>query len=120
MVRTFRPEPDTRAVIKPKPAALWLFVRDFQPFTSPDAFDAFVVYAPARLTQQGRDPAVAVTTVLPSQLDDISGEPSFIGTALRNLPLGRAVLAKRATGAALTHAKGLPHAINTQATTRRA
>ena len=28
-------------------------------------------------------------------------EPSFIGTALRNLPLGRAVLAKRATGAAL-------------------
>jgi len=120
MVRTFRPEPDTRAVIKPKPAALWLFVWDFQPFTSPDAFDTFVVYAPARLTQQGRDPAVAVTTVLPSQLDDISGEPSFIGTALRNLPLGRAVLAKRATGAALTHAKGLPHAINAKTTTRRA
>ena len=117
MVRTFRPEPDTRAVIKPKPAALWLFVRDFQPFTSPDAFDTFVVHMPAGLSQQRRNTAIAVTPILPSQLNDIGSETIFIGTALWHFALGRAVLTKCATGTAFTHAKDLSHAVNAKTTT---
>ena len=120
MVWTFRSEPNTRAIIEPKPAALWLFVWDFQPFTPPDAFHTLVVHRPSRLPQQGGDPAITVATVLPGQLDNIGSEPIFIFTALRYFALGRAVLTEYAAGPALTYAKGLPHTIYTQATTRRA
>jgi len=120
VVRAFRSQPNARAIIEPKPAALWLLTWDFQPFTPPGAFDTFVIHAPTRLPQQCRDPAIAVATVLPSQLDYVGSEPILIFTALRYFALGRAVLTECAAGPALTYAKGLPHTINTQATTRRA
>ena len=88
MVRALWPEPDTRSVIEPKPAALWLFVWDFQPFTPPDALNPFIIHRPTRLPQQSGDPAIAVATVLSGQLDDVGSEPILIFTALRYFALG--------------------------------
>jgi len=116
MVRALWPEPNTRSVIEPKPAALWLFVWDFQPFTPPDALNPFIIHRPTRLPQQSGDPAIAVATVLSGQLDDIGSKPILIFTASRNFALCRAVLTECAASSALTYAKGLPHTIDTEAT----
>ena len=87
MVRALWPEPNARSVIEPKPAALWLFLWNFQPFAPPDTLDPLVVHRPARAAQQRRDPAVTVATVLPSQLDDVGCQSILISAALRNLAL---------------------------------
>jgi hypothetical protein len=48
----------------PEPAALGLFVGDFEPLASPDALDPLVVDRPARL--EPGDLAIAVAAVLSS------------------------------------------------------
>ena len=37
-------QPDARTVVQPQPPALGLFLRDFQPFASPDTFHPLVVH----------------------------------------------------------------------------
>src|SRR3954471_8209632 len=76
-------------------------MRDLEPLPFPDPLDPFVVDDPARLLEQPGNLAVAVAAVLPSQGDDIGGQPFFVGTAPRHLELRRAVLPERRTGAAL-------------------
>jgi hypothetical protein len=49
---------------------------------------------------------------LDGQLDDIVGQPFFIGSTLRSLALRGPVLTKRAAGAALGYAKFLPHMVD--------
>src|SRR6059058_847968 len=72
-----------------------------QPLASPDPLDPLVVDQPAGPAQQLGDLAVAVSAILPGQLDDVSGQSRFIVTAVRDLTLRRAMLAERRTGAAL-------------------
>src|SRR3954453_12067535 len=49
----------------------WVVGRDLQPLASPDPFDPLVVDQPACPAQQLGDLAVAVATILPSQLDHV-------------------------------------------------
>jgi hypothetical protein len=75
---------------------------------------------PARLVQQRRYRPVAVPAILRRQFNDVRRKTIFIRAASRNLALCRAVLAKRAAGAALRYAKRLPRAVNALPAARRA
>src|SRR4029077_14861870 len=66
VVTVLGPQPNARSVGQPEPAALGLFVGDFEPLASPDALDPLVVDRPARLTKQPGDLAIAVAAVLSS------------------------------------------------------
>ena len=120
MVGMFWPQPDARAVVKPNPALLCLFVRDFKPFPPPDPLDALVIYVPASLVQQARDHAIAVASELPRQLDDVLGQPFFIWQAAGHLALRGAMLPKCAADPPLRYAKGLPNMNNTLTAAGRA
>ena len=105
MIAVLGPEPDTGAVIQPEATALRLPGRNLQPLASPDPLHPLVVDEPAGPAQQLGDLAIAVAAILPSQFDDVGGQPFYIVTALRDLALRRAVLAERRTGAALGDAQ---------------
>src|SRR3984957_2083397 len=77
MVRPLGAQTHTGAVIQPQPAALWLFLRDFQPLPSPDPLHPLGVHHPASLAQQGRDPPVAVAAVSLGQLGQLPS-PYFL------------------------------------------
>ena len=104
--------PEAGAIIKPKPPPFRLFVRNPQPLTSPDPFDALVVHVPARLVEQCGDRPIAVAAILTSQLDDVLCKLLFIWPALGNLALGRTVLTQCAAGPTLGDAEVLPHQVN--------
>jgi hypothetical protein len=101
VVGALGPQSDAGAVRQPEPPALGLLGRDLQPLAPPDPLDPLGVDDPARSAQQLGDLAVAVTAVLPSELDDVGGEPRLVVTAPRDLALRRAVLAERRAGATL-------------------
>jgi hypothetical protein len=101
MVRVFGAKTDAGSVGEPETASLRLFVRDFQPFATPDALDPFVVHQPAGSAQQFGDLAIAVAAILASELDDVGRQPLLLGTALRDPALRRAMLTERRTGTAL-------------------
>ena len=101
MVAPFRSQPNTGAVIEPEAALLSLFLGDFQPFAPPDPFDPLVVHVPACVVQQARHHPIAVSPILTGQFDDIFGEALFVGSSLRNLTLGGAVLTENPAGATL-------------------
>src|SRR5206468_12096786 len=69
------PQPDARSIIQPQASALGLSGGDLQPLASPDPFDPLVVDQPACPAQQLGDLAVAVATILPSQLDHVLRQP---------------------------------------------
>ena len=101
VVAVLGPESDARAIGQPQTAALRLLGGHLQPLASPDPLDPLVVDQPAGPAQQRCDLAVAVTAILPGQLDDVGCQPLLIITAPRDLALRRAMLAERRTGAAL-------------------
>ena len=101
VVGPLRSQPDAGAVIEPEPGPFRLLLGDFQPFALPDPLHPLVVHMPARVTEHGRDPAVAVAAILAGQLDDVGGQPFLIVAAPWNLALGGAVLAERAADPAL-------------------
>ena len=51
MIAVLWPQPHTGSVIQPEPPFLRLFHRYFQPLTSPQAFNALVIYLPAGISQ---------------------------------------------------------------------
>ena len=120
VVGAFRPEPDAGAVIEPEAALLQLFPGDFQPFALPDPLNPLVVHLPARLVQHAGDHAIAVATIVAGQLDHVLGQAFLVRATLRDLALGRAVLAKSAAGPAFGDAVNLPHVVDAPTTTRRA
>src|SRR5947199_3083779 len=120
MVAMLRSEPDARSVIQPEPSTLGLPGGDLQPLASPDPLDPLVVDQPAGPAQQLGDLAVAVSAILPGQLDDVSGQSRFIVTAVRDLTLRRAMLAERRTGAALGDRQLTSNMLDAGAATRGA
>jgi hypothetical protein len=100
VIAVLGPEPDTGAVVEPEATPPGLPGRNLQPLASPDPLDPLVVDEPAGPAQQLGDLAVAVAAIVSGQLDDVSDQPLFIITALRDLALRRAMLAERRTGAA--------------------
>ncbi len=86
------PQPHARAVIEPEPSPGPLFLRDLQPFATPDALHSIFPHLPACRPQQRRDPPVAVTAILTGQGNDRSRQRIFIHSldrhvALRSTPL---------------------------------
>jgi hypothetical protein len=72
------------------------------------------------LAQQSSDLAIAIATVLLSQLDDIGGKPLLIVATARDFALRRAVLPERRTGATLGNMQLRAHLLNAGAATRGA
>ena len=87
MTRIFRAQSDARAVVQPQPAALWLALRDLEPFAPPDPLDPFMVHRPARMAEQGRHPAIAVSTILFCQRDNVFRQRLFVIRPARHLTL---------------------------------
>src|SRR5271169_4331263 len=93
-------EAHARAVVQPEAAALWLFLRDFQPLLSPDPFNPLGVHRPAGIAQQRRDAPIAVPAIGLGQRDDVGGQRRLIlagpdDLALRGAVLTRAAQARR-------------------------
>lgn len=120
MIGPLRPQTDTRPVVEPEPPLLGLLLWDFQPFPSPDPFDPFMVHMPAAVVQHAGDHAVAIAPELSRQLDDVLGQPLFIGQAAGRLTLRGSVLTEGATGPALGYLEGLPHMVDALAAAGRA
>src|SRR5690606_25206042 len=94
MVIVLGPQPDARCVIQPEATLLRLLLGNLQPLPPPDPFDTLGVHSPALGPQHRRDPAVAVAPIPGSKPDDISRQRILLGSAMRLLALGRAVLAE--------------------------
>ena len=105
MVETLRAQANTRPVIEPKASAFGLFDRDFQPLTSPDPFNALLVYRPPGAPQHRRNPAIPVAPVLASKFDDVSSQCGFVIGRPRNLPLRRSMLTQYSARPSLGDAK---------------
>jgi hypothetical protein len=121
VARALGPQPDTRSVRQPEPAALGLLLGNLQPLAAPDPLDPLVVDDPARgRSQQLRDLAVAVAAVPPRELDDVGREPFLVVPAPRKLALRRAVLAESRAGAALGDLELVSDVLDAGAATRGA
>ena len=120
MVGALWPETHARPVIQPKPPLFLLLLRDFQPFTTPDALDPLMVHTSTRVVQQTGYHAISIAAVLISQFDDIISQALLIGPAFRHLVLCGSMLSKRVTGSTFRHAKLLPHVVDAFPATRRA
>ena len=96
VTRIFRPQPDKRSIIEPEPRAFRLLLRHLEPLAPPDVLHPLAVHMPPRITQQGRHPAIAITTILPSQGDNVFGQGGFVICPVRHLALGRSMLPEHA------------------------
>jgi hypothetical protein len=70
-----------------------LFHWHFEPLAFPQTLDTLVIHLPACVSQQGCNPAIAISTVLTRQLDHISNQVFLVGTPLWQSPLCGPVLA---------------------------
>ncbi len=78
VIRPLGPQPHARAVIEPEPSPGPLFLRDLQPFATPDALHSIFPHLPACRPQQRRDPPVAVTAILTGQGNNRSRQRIFV------------------------------------------
>lgn len=102
-----------RAVVEPEAAALRLLLWDLQPLPPLDALHPLGVHRPARVTQEGGDPPVAVAAIGLRQFDDVGGQRRLIVTGAGRLALRGAMLAKGLAGSTLGHAKLSLHLLHT-------
>ena len=120
MVWPLCPQSHAGFIGQQKSALFWLFLWDFQPFLSPDPLYALMIYVPTAVVQHARDHAIAVSSELFCQLDDILSQPFFIRQSTWHFALRRTMLAECAADPALRYAEGLPHMIDAKTATRRA
>ncbi len=103
MFWAFGSQADTRSVIEPQTAPFGLLLGNLKPLPPPDPLNPLGIHVPAFGSQQCRDPAIAITTILTGQPNDIRRQGIFIRPAVWHLTLGRAMLTDDPTGAALRH-----------------
>ena len=120
MIAVLRPQTDAGAVGEPETSALRLLGRNLQPLATPDALDPLVVHEPAGIPQQRADLAIAITTVLAGELDEVGRERLLVVTAPRRLALRRAMLTERPAGPALGDPQGQHDVLDTDAPARGA
>ena len=120
MIGMFGPQPNTGAIVQPKPALFSLFLWNFEPFPPPDPLDPLVVYMPASVVQQPGDHPITIAPKLSGQFDDVRSQPLFIWLATGHLALRRTMLPECAAGPALGYAKGLPHMVDATPSAGRA
>jgi hypothetical protein len=80
MIAVLRTQLGTGSIIQPEPPLLWLVHWHFKPLAPTQMFDTFVIHLPTRISWQGRDPAIATSTLLAGQLDHVCDQAFFIGT----------------------------------------
>lgn len=121
MVRPLGAQPQARAVRQPEPAAFGLFGGDFQPLAPPDPLDPLVIDDPARCrSQQLRDLPIAIAAILPSQFDDVGGQPLLVVWPRRNAALRGSMLSEHAADPPLGQPQLGSNMINAGAAARRA
>ena len=91
----YRPWP----LIRLSQAANWS--KNYDYLSSPQAFHRFVIHLPACISQQGSDPAIAISTVLARQFDHVLDQALFVSTPLWQPTLRGSVLAQNATSPSL-------------------
>ncbi len=94
MIAIFRAQPDARSIVQPEPSLLRLFHWYFEPLTSPQTLNTFVIHLPTRVSQQGCNPTVTISAVLARQLDHICDQAFFVSTTFGQPPLRGSVLAQ--------------------------
>jgi hypothetical protein len=73
-----------------------LFHRHFKPLAPPEAFNSLVIHLPARISQQGCDPTLAIAAILMCQLNHVCDQAFFVSTPLGQATLYKSVLAQNA------------------------
>jgi len=112
MVSMSGPQPYTGAVSQPKPAPLGLLLGHLEPFLAPDALYTLVIHPPALTPQKGRDPTVAITTILAGQLDNLAPKCLFIVFDLELETLGGPRLADNLADSSLGCPQSLLQALH--------
>ncbi len=92
MVAILGLQTDARSIVQPEPPLLRLFHWHFEPLTPPQTFDTFVIYLPARVSQKGGNPTVAISTVLPCQLNHVRNQTLLVSPPLWQSTLCGSVL----------------------------
>ena len=82
-----------------------------------DHFDTLVIHMPTRASQQRCDPAIAVSAILPSELDHVGQQALFVRSSDRLLALRGSVLSQSAAGTALRDIQLGTNTINARAAT---
>ncbi|AHD03247.1 hypothetical protein METH_17470 [Leisingera methylohalidivorans DSM 14336] len=106
---------DARSIVQPEPPLLWLFHWHFKPLTPPQAFHAFVIHLPSCISQQGGNPAVAISTVLPCQLNHIRDQTLLVSPPSWRPTLCGPVPAQNTANASLRYLEPATHMINASA-----
>ena len=103
MVGALRPQTEARSVIEPEPTPFGLFRWDFQPLTTPDAFNTLPVHRPTSGPQERRDPAVSVAAILAGERDDVGCQSHFIVRRCRHPALRGPMLSQGPACPSLRH-----------------
>ena len=90
-----------RTIVPPQPTSLGLLPRHLEPLLSPYPLHLLVIHTPSLPVQQGRDPAVAITTIGFRQLDNPRHQPGLTLTEWNPVPLCRSRLSQDTTGPTL-------------------
>lgn len=101
MIPVLWPFADTGTVIEPQSSLFGLFCGDFQPLSSPDTLDTFVIHLPTVISQQCSDSSVAISTVLESKARNSFSQECFIFSRLWLMALNRTMLTENFTCPAL-------------------
>ena len=120
MPGALRPKPDTRPVIQPETAALWVFLWHFQPFPPPDPVDPLKVHPPAFCTQQSPHAPIAIAAIGRGKLDDRRCQRLLIVADARPPALRRTRLTDDAASTALRDSRPGTHMLDTIAAAGRA
>ncbi len=120
MIAMLRPQPHTGPIIQLKPPLLWLFHWHFEPLTSPQSLHTLVVHLPARIPQQGSNPAISVSTILTRQFDHVGNQPVFVRTSNRQPPLGGSMLIQNTADPSFRHPHLVANVIDASPATWRA
>jgi hypothetical protein len=92
----------TRTLSQPNATALFIY-RNLQPLTPPQAFNALVIDLSAWFAQQCRNSPIAVTTILPCQINGVGNQLGFNREPLGHAALCRSMLVNDATNPAFRY-----------------
>ena len=90
-------------VVEPEACPLWLAIRDLEPFTAPDPFDALRVHFLAVAPGHRHDPTVAIAPVPESHRDNGGRQSGLVLDQDGDLALRRTMLAQNTASDAFGH-----------------
>lgn len=113
-------QPDTWSIVQPEPSLLGSFHWHFEPLAFPQTLDTFVIRLRADVSQQGCNPAIAISAVLACQFDHVRDHALLVGTPLWQSPLCGSLLAQDTANATFRNLRQAANEIDAGATTRGA